>query len=65
MKLKTILLTAISLFGFSVSAQALEIGGELPKVKGTNHHGKVVELKATDGNQWLLIFTYPKALTGG
>lgn len=46
-------------------ASGLEIGDKLPELKGKNHLGKEVELKAASGNQWLLIFTYPKALTGG
>lgn len=46
-------------------AAPLEIGGELPELKGKNQDGKEVVIKAADGHQWLLIFTYPKALTGG
>ena len=63
MKFKTILLSALSLI--SLKAGAVELGGKLPELKGTNQDGKEVAIKAAEGNQWLLIFTYPKALTGG
>ncbi|MFT6178801.1 MAG: peroxiredoxin [Akkermansiaceae bacterium] len=63
MKLKTLLLSALS--AASLTAAPLEIGGKLPELKGKNQDGKGVVLKAAGGNQWLLIFTYPKALTGG
>lgn len=49
----------------SVTAAPLEIGSSLPKLKGVNQDGKEVELKAAEGNPWLVIFTYPKAMTGG
>lgn len=50
---------------FTFSASALEIGDPLPEMKGKNQDGEEAVMKAADGNQWLLIFTYPKALTGG
>lgn len=43
----------------------LDLGANAPVMKGKNQEGKEVELKAADGHEWLLIFTYPKALTGG
>lgn len=63
MKLKILFAALLSLCPFSASG--LEIGDKLPELKGKNHLGKEVELKAADGNQWVLIFSYPKALTGG
>jgi len=63
MKLKTILLSLASML--SLTAAPLEVGGKLPELKGMNQEGKEVVIQAADGNQWLLIFTYPKALTGG
>lgn len=38
---------------------------EEPELKGKNQDGKEIALKAADGDQWMVIFTYPKALTGG
>ncbi|MGC6465217.1 MAG: hypothetical protein ACON38_10380 [Akkermansiaceae bacterium] len=63
MKLKMLFAALLSFLPFMASG--LEIGDKLPELKGKNHLGKEVELKAASGNQWLLIFTYPKALTGG
>ena len=63
MKLKALFTAIMSLFTMSVSA--LEIGDKLPELKGKNQDGKEVILKAAEGNQWVLIFTFPKALTGG
>lgn len=63
MKLKALFTAIMSLFTMSVSA--LEIGDKLPELKGKNQDGKEVVLKTAEGNQWLLIFTFPKALTGG
>lgn len=48
-----------------LSAAPLKIGAELPKLEGKNQDGKVVKLEAAKDHKWLLIFTYPKALTGG
>ncbi|YCM43091.1 peroxiredoxin [Verrucomicrobiaceae bacterium 227] len=63
MKFKAILAALMSVFTFSASG--LEIGGKLPNLKGKNQDGKEVVLKAAEGDQWMLIFTYPKAMTGG
>ena len=63
MKMKSALLAFLSLI--SATAAPLEIGKDLPELKGTNQDGKEVAIKAADGHQWLVIFTYPKALTGG
>lgn len=63
MKLKALLAAVMSVFTFSASG--LELGDKLPALKGKNQDGKEVLLKAAEGHQWLLIFTYPKALTGG
>ena len=63
MKLKTLLISAMSIF--STAAAPLEVGAKVPELKGKNQEGKEVTVKAADGHEWLLIFTYPKALTGG
>jgi len=63
MNIKAIILSAMSLL--SLSAEPLKIGADLPELKGTNQDGKEIAIKAADEHQWLLIFTYPKALTGG
>lgn len=63
MKLKNILLSAVSLV--SVNAQALEVGAALPDLKGKNQEGKEVVIKAAAGDDFVVIFTYPKAMTPG
>lgn len=63
MKFKSVLMSALSVV--SASGAPLEIGAELPKLLGTNQDGQEVVIKSADGHQWLVIFTYPKALTGG
>ena len=63
MKLKVFWVTVFSVF--SVLGGALEKGAELPLLMGVNQEGKEVVVQAAEGNEWLLIFTYPKALTGG
>jgi peroxiredoxin len=63
MKFKALLAAVMSVFTFSASG--LEIGDKLPPLKGKNQDGKEVSIKAAEGHQWVLIFTYPKALTGG
>ena len=63
MKLKVMMLSMMSLL--SLAAAPLEVGTKLPELKGKNQDGKEVVMKSDDGHQWLLIFTYPKALTGG
>jgi len=63
MKLKCILAWLAS--ALALSAAPLNSGDGLPKLEGRNQDGKVVKLEAGNGHKWLLIFTYPKALTGG
>lgn len=63
MKLKPFFLSVLSMI--SASAAPLEVGNDLPELKGKNQDGKEVTIKAAEGHQWLVIFTYPKALTGG
>ncbi len=63
MKLKSIFAWFASVL--VLSAAPLKIGDGLPKLEGTNQDGKVVKLEGAKDHKWLLIFTYPKALTGG
>ncbi len=63
MKLKTMFVSFLSML--SLNAEPLKVGAKLPELKGKNQDGKEVAIKAADGHQWLVIFTYPKALTGG
>lgn len=43
----------------------LKNGAALPAVEAKNHLGKTVKIEAKDGDDYLLVFFYPKALTGG
>lgn len=43
----------------------LELGAKLPELNVTNQHGKEIPLAAAKGDQWVFVFFYPKALTGG
>ncbi len=63
MKLKALLVSVMSLF--SLTASPLEKGAKLPALKGMNQEGKEVTIQAADGHEWVLIFTFPKALTPG
>ncbi len=53
------------LSAFSLQAAQLKIGALLPEVSGENQLGKVVKIESEKENEWLLVFFYPKALTGG
>lgn len=63
MKLETIFASFLAAFG--LQAAELDLGALLPDVSSKNHLGKVVKIGAAKENQWLLVFFYPKALTGG
>ena len=43
----------------------LKAGASLPKVEAKNHLGKTVKIEPKEGDDYLLVFFYPKALTGG
>ena len=62
MKLKMMFMSLISML--SLNAGPLKVGAKLPELKGKNQDGKEIAIKAADGDQWMVIFTYPKALTG-
>jgi len=63
MKLQTLFASFLAAFG--LQAGELKLGSALPELKGKNHLGEVVKLEAGEGDEWLLLFFYPKALTGG
>ena len=63
MKLETIFASFLAAFG--LQAAELDLGALLPDVSSKIHLGKVVKIGAAKENQWLLVFFYPKALTGG
>ena len=46
-------------------AAGLELGAKIPELKVTTQHGKEIPLAAAEGNKWVFVFFYPKALTGG
>ena len=43
----------------------LELGAKLPVLNVLNQKSKEVPLAAAEGNRWVFVFFYPKALTGG
>ncbi len=49
---------------FSVG-NVLEIGDPLPNLHGVNQKGEKLVIKSKKPDGWLLVFTYPKALTPG
>lgn len=61
--LKSIFVSAAS--ALSLSADPLAMGADLPVMKGVNQGGEEVVLGAGAGEEWVLIFTYPKAGTYG
>ncbi len=63
--MKVKVLCAALMSGFSLMGEALEKGADLPRLEGVNQDGEEVVIEAAEGHEWLLIFTYPKALTGG
>ncbi len=63
MKLKTILISLLATMG--CHAKPLDLGAPLPAVSGENQAGETVKLIPAKDHQWLLVFFYPKALTGG
>lgn len=63
MKLKSMLVWLVS--ALSLSAAGLKVGDALPELSGLNQEGKTVKIEAAKGHEWLLIFSYPKALTPG
>ncbi len=63
MKFTTILSWLSSMF--ILTAAPLKTGDLLPDLEGTNQKGEVIKIAPKDGDEWLLIFSYPKALTPG
>lgn len=43
----------------------LELGAKLPQLNVTNQEGKQVPFAAAEGDRWVFVFFYPKAMTGG
>ena len=63
MKLKSILFSLLATVG--LHANPLGLGEPLPEVSGKNQAGEKVKLIPAKDHEWLLVFFYPKALTGG
>ncbi|MGJ8697496.1 MAG: hypothetical protein ACSHYF_14360 [Verrucomicrobiaceae bacterium] len=63
MKWKITLASLMTILG--LKAGELEMGAKVPEVSGTNHHGNEVQIAPAPEQEWLLVFFYPKALTGG
>lgn len=55
----------IPFLGAASVAGALEVGQALPKLEAINQDGERVVIQAREGEEWLLVFTFPKALTPG
>ena len=43
----------------------LELGAKLPELTVSTQYGKEVPMVAGEGNRWVFVFFYPKAMTGG
>ena len=63
MKLKVLMSSFLAAFG--LKAGELNLGTPLPDMSGKNHFGEVVKIESAKDHEWLLVFFYPKALTGG
>ena len=48
-----------------VASAELKKGVALPEVSAQNNLGETVKIQAAKGNDYLLVFFYPKAMTGG
>lgn len=48
-----------------LNAAPLEIGAALPELEAKNQDGEVVKVAQKEGDQYLFVFFYPKAMTGG
>jgi len=56
-------LTALS--SLFIAGSSLAEGADLPEISGINQNGEIVKIAPKKGDQWLLIFTYPKASSPG
>lgn len=63
MKYKSLFAMAGALTGFA--SGELKLGASLPKVVASDHRGELVKIEPAEGADYLLVFFYPKALTGG
>lgn len=63
MKLKMIGVWFLSIVG--LVGAPLEIGAKAPELKVTTTKGELVELAPKKGDEYLFVFFFPKALTGG
>ncbi|MDA8974960.1 hypothetical protein N9F50_00075 [Akkermansiaceae bacterium] len=48
-----------------LTAAELKKGSSLPKVEAQNSLGETVKIEEAKGDDYLLVFFYPKAMTGG
>ena len=48
-----------------MASAVLKEGEVLPEIEAQNHHGKLVKIEPAKGSDYLLLFFYPKAMTGG
>lgn len=63
MKIKMIGVWFLSVLG--LVGAPLEIGANVPDLQVTTTQGKSVKLAAEKGDEYLFVFFYPKAMTGG
>ena len=65
MKLTCIVLSAMSLFGFSAKAEPLAVGSAAPVISATNQDGEPVDFARVYAKGTTLVYFYPKAGTPG
>lgn len=58
-------LFAFFLAMIGMASAVLKEGDVLPKIEAQNHLGKMVKIEPAKGSDYLLLFFYPKAMTGG
>jgi peroxiredoxin Q/BCP len=61
----TLAMAALSLFGFSLSAEPLAVGADAPAVKATTDTGETLDLATVYRQGTVLVYFYPKADTPG
>ena len=65
MKKLLLIMSILSILGFSSSAAPIDIGASVPDVTGIDQSGKPVAIKELAATGYTLVYFYPKADTPG